>query len=443
MAPSDVEKHHSRAIEEAENLSLDDAVLKAQGHRPELDRSFSWVGILGVSYTVALSWAGFMCAVLSIGQYHFTYILSPRRIKDMAAFTVGIFNIMAWWTGTASAMLYIALSIFGTVKFWVPGFDPLQWQTYLLYALVTLTSMLPVFLVPHRYYDSLTTTCLGITIVACVVVIVVPLAMGVGHFDASNLVTFRGVSGWSPGTAWLLSISNSAYAFAAVGSVTHLAEEMPRPGKNLPLVINTAMGMGILTTLPVSIVIVGTLTDMAAVQQAYLPSLEAFYQATGSKAAGTVLQVLLTASIYASFPGLWVTNGRVAWAFSRDNGLPCSPYFSKVSSRFHFPVRATFLGAVFIIVYGVVYIASTQAFNAIVNTCTLLLNLTFTIPQVIILFGRRKHLPPRHFDLGRYGGSAVIGAFLVLSVLVWIERRGRFSGPQIDWERLGGLNKQE
>lgn len=33
-----------------ESLAPDDAVLQAQGHRPELARSFSWVGAIGLSF---------------------------------------------------------------------------------------------------------------------------------------------------------------------------------------------------------------------------------------------------------------------------------------------------------------------------------------------------------------------------------------------------------
>lgn len=31
-------------------LELDDAVLQAQGHKSELERSFSWVGAIGLAY---------------------------------------------------------------------------------------------------------------------------------------------------------------------------------------------------------------------------------------------------------------------------------------------------------------------------------------------------------------------------------------------------------
>lgn len=53
---------------------------------------------------------------------------------------VGIFAILAWWIGTASGTIYIAISTFGTIQFWYPDLVVTQWQVYLLYlALIGLT----------------------------------------------------------------------------------------------------------------------------------------------------------------------------------------------------------------------------------------------------------------------------------------------------------------
>lgn len=74
---------------------------------------------------------------------------------------------------------------------------------------------------------------------------------------------------------------------------------------------------------------------MDAVQNSFLPSLELFYQGTGSKAAATALQVYLTFLYYSMFPhrqmnscltksslacvpSQWITSSRMTWAFSRD-----------------------------------------------------------------------------------------------------------------------------
>jgi choline transport protein len=66
-------------------------------------------------------------------------------------------------------------------------------------------------------------------------------------------------------------------------------------------------------------------------------------------------------------------------------------------------VRTTFLSVSFCLLYGLVYIASSTAFNCIVNMSILFLNISFTVPQAILASGRRDKLPARSFDLGRWG----------------------------------------
>ncbi|MDI1485701.1 MAG: hypothetical protein OHK93_003890 [Ramalina farinacea] len=181
----------------------------------------------------------------------------------------------------------------------------------------------------------------------------------------------------------------------------------------------------------------------------------------------------------------------VASAFpSAGNGIPFSPFFSVVSPSRDFPVRATILSVGFCCVYGLLYLASTTAFNSIVTGAVLYLltasfpktqNITYAIPQGIIATrGRSVALPssspssPRSSDilrLGPYIGyacnilspllvivfgvcicfppqlpvtvgnmnyTAVILAGLWVMILgFWYARRGRFEGPRIDWKGLG------
>lgn len=58
------------------------------------------------------------------------------------------------------------------------------------------------------------------------------------------------------------------------------------------------MLIGILTTIPLSVVLAGCIHDMGAVVNSDLPSLEIFYQATRSKGVATFLQVWTTAVYY-------------------------------------------------------------------------------------------------------------------------------------------------
>lgn len=160
-----------------------------------------------------------------------------------------------------------------------------------------------------------------------------------------------------------------------------------------------------------------------------------------------------------------------------QNGMPFSKYFSKVDRKLEFPVRTTALAFVFVILYGLLYLASTTAFNSIVTSTVLFLNITYAVPQGILLVqGRKQHLPPRYLDLGivgyvcngfailwivvlgvivcmppslpvstgtmNYTSVIVVGLFTIIMALWFIDGRKKFEGPHIDWDLIKEANSQ-
>ena len=66
------------------------------------------------------------------------------------------------------------------------------------------------------------------------------------------------------------------------------------------------------------------------------PFIQIFYNATQSTAGTTVMiSILIVMYVSATF-GFLASASRQAWAFARDDGLPFSSLFKRVSSRFHF-----------------------------------------------------------------------------------------------------------
>lgn len=43
---------------------MDDAILQANGHKPELKRQFSWISALGLGFSITNSWAGYLVSVV-------------------------------------------------------------------------------------------------------------------------------------------------------------------------------------------------------------------------------------------------------------------------------------------------------------------------------------------------------------------------------------------
>lgn len=176
------------------------------------------------------------------------------------------------------------------------------------------------------------------------------------------------------------------------------------------------MLVGMITAVPWILVAATLIQDLEAVQNSFLPCLELFYQATGSKSAATFMQAYMTLLYYSCIPSQWITSSRIAWAFSRDNGLPFSSYWNHIHPRYDIPVRTTLLSAGFCLLYGLLYIASSRAFNTIINTAVIMLNLTYTVPQGILATCGRHRLPRRPFDLGVWGYT--VNVFSVLWLIV-------------------------
>jgi choline transport protein len=175
------------------------------------------------------------------------------------------------------------------------------------------------------------------------------------------------------------------------------------------------MVIGTVTSFLWTIAFMFSSNDLEEVSASYLPILAVFYQALDSKGGSAFLAVWLLFVYYGASISCFLTAGRLTWAFARDNGLPFSRFFAKVHPTLQVPVNASLLTMVFCAAYGAIYIGSTTAFNSFISLSILGLNITYAIPQGIVLFrGRDKVLPARQFDLG-----PILGPFSNAFSVLW------------------------
>lgn len=154
---------------------------------------------------------------------------------------------------------------------------------------------------------------------------------------------------------------------------------------------------------------------------------------------------------------------------SHQGGVPFSDYFAHVDQKRQYPARATFAAFVFVCLYGLLYLASSTAFNSIVTGAVLFLNLSYVIPQGILLFEGRSKLPVRWLNLGylgyfcnifsvlwivvlgvcvcmpptlpvtvasmNYTSVCMVGLFSIV-IGFWFTIGKNFKGPQIDWDAI-------
>ncbi|GLA15484.1 hypothetical protein AnigIFM62618_002025 [Aspergillus niger] len=500
----------------------DDANVRAHGHAQAMPRQFNWISALGLGFSITNSWVGYLSCFgqtvayggtqscifglvvafvvqlivtlglaelasafpSSGGQYHFCYILSPDCTKRYSAYVVGWLSMLGWWVATCSGTSLVALCLGGIANFYHSDYLATPWQTYLIYLGVSVITVTPVFAASKRI--SLVTQCslyltLGGYLVFFVVVLSKHQQVQPGSF---LLASTQGNSGWGRGLAWILAINNSMYACAGTDAAIHICEELPQPGRRVPQVMMMTLAIGAVTSISLFVALMFFVDDIDAVRDSPLPSLELVYQITGNRSITLGLFIILALIYTTSLPAEWVTAGRIAWAFARDvsylssilywiqmtvfqNGLPFPEYFSQINKTFDFPVHTTLAAFLFTSLYGLLYLASTTAFNSIITSAVLFLNISYTVPQGILLVSGRSSMPKRYLNLGWAGyfcnGFAVVwiviqgvltclppdpevtlgsmnyvcvilvGVFLVINLLWVAVGRKTFSGPDINW----------
>lgn len=192
--------------------------------------------------------------------------------------------------------------------------------------------------------------------------------------------------------------------------------EMPHPRKNVPRAMGLTMLIGLFTVITWTIAFMFSVSDLDEVMNSPTPYLTVYFQAIHNDGVALFFTVWLWLAYLSATISCYATSGRLVWAFSRDNGLPFSNFFRKVHPTLEMPVNATVLTCVFAILYGLIYIGSTTAFNSFISVSILGLNVTYTVPQAILAIrGRDKVLPPRPFALGKW-----LGLFCNVFSSIWI-----------------------
>ncbi len=161
-----------------------------------------------------------------------------------------------------------------------------------------------------------------------------------------------------------MGLINSNYAFACLDCATHLAEEVHRPEKMIPIAIMGTVAIGFVTSWFYSIAMFFSMQDLNGLfkDTTGVPILTLFYQALGAKAGAIVLESLIMATGVTCLIASHTWQSRLCWSFARDKGVPFSRYLSHVSPRLDVPLRAHFVSCVIVAVLGCLYLGSTVAF---------------------------------------------------------------------------------
>jgi choline transport protein len=121
------------------------------------------------------------------------------------------------------------------------------WHVYIAYILTTiLVTSTCVF--ANRLIPLLQDAGMTLVIGGGFVTIIVLAAMPDRHASSSFVwKDFVNITGWGNGVAFLTGVLNGAFTIGTVDAITHLAEELPEPERDLPKGVFAQVGLGFLS----------------------------------------------------------------------------------------------------------------------------------------------------------------------------------------------------
>ncbi|PWY64570.1 GABA permease [Aspergillus eucalypticola CBS 122712] len=354
------------------------------------------------------------------GQYHFIAKFAPNKWQNILSWSLGWIGTFGWVSFTASAPYLAAGMIQGLVVLTCETYQPQRWHLSMIYwALVGLSTALNIW--GSRLFSLVETASLIIHLVGFLVVLIVMwVCVPIKHDASFVFTTFLNSTGWpSNGLSWCLGMLSSCYVLAGYDGAIHLCEEMANPETAVPycmlgsLAINDILGFVFLLT------ILFCMGDMESALQTPTdyPIIEIFRSVTRSLAGSCALTAVLIIAAWLGTIALLASTARMVLSLARDRALPFSTYLSQLDSRTDLPKRAIITTSCLLILFGLINIASTTAFNAILSLAVLGLHISYLVPIVFFLW-RRLSAPHSvsygPWRLGRAGIAINVVAIMYL-----------------------------
>ncbi|KAH7305999.1 amino acid permease [Stachybotrys elegans] len=366
-------------------------------------------------WTIAASVAELASAIpSSAGVYHWASVTPGLRRGRPIGFFAGWWNYLAWMTGLASMVSILANTLVQMYALNHPGFEIQSWHVFVTYALATWLSCAVVCLA-NRIVPSLNQlgllAIIGGFLVTVIVVTVMPGRDGRPPHATSSFVwsEWNAAIGYPDGFVFVAGMLNGAYSVGAVDVVTHLAEEIPYPSRNIPIAMLLQYGIGFITGFAYLVSIMYAIHDFDALFESSYPIAEIYRQATGSAAGATGLLALVMFCMILAVIGLNVTTGRTLWALARDGAAPFPSILGRVDSSLQMPFWSTVISAALVTVLGLIYLGNTTAFTALVGSFILTSTSSYIAAILPNLLTGRKNISYGPFHMKGWLGFVVNG----------------------------------
>ncbi|GAA5855727.1 hypothetical protein JCM8547_001660 [Rhodosporidiobolus lusitaniae] len=386
---------------------------------------YGLIGLTLVNLCIAGTLAEMASAVPTAGgQYVWSALFSPKSTRRAVSFATGFVSLFAWCLTTASVCTTVAQYIFAIVLLWHPAFNVERWMVFLLYIAVLL-----LFL-SWNVFLTVRTPWLGNIFIwassAIFIAIIASCLTLAPSYQPSSAVwsTYTNEIGWTSSFVVVATgLTNPGYVFLGIDATVHLAEDSTRPARDVPIALFSSVASAFVTAFSTGVVLAYCVQDYTEAASSLVPFLSILHQATQSRAGATALFACATISFSIAGNACIHTVSRLLWSLANDRALPLHSRLRSIHPTLQVPVWSILASAIPVIICGVLYVASTTAYNSIVSCAIILSYISFAIPTVVLMLDRRRSLDPtRRCRLGVLGwvANSVVVLWTVFTTVMWL-----------------------
>ncbi|PCH02147.1 Amino acid/polyamine transporter I [Penicillium occitanis (nom. inval.)] len=489
----------------------DDAQLAAMGHKAELQRNYSMLSMLGLAFAILNSWTALsaslslslpsggstsvvwglitagicnLCIAASLaeflsmyptagGQYHWVAVISWPNWVPVLSWITGWINVAGWIALVATAGLLASQLILGVISLMNPDYVSERWHQFLIYIGYNIAAFI-INAFMNSTLPLVTRAAFIWSIAGFAIVSIAVLACSSPNYNSGDFVfrEFLNETGWPDGIAWLLGLLQGGLGVTGYDAVAHMIEEIPNAAIEGPKIMIYCVCIGTFTGVVFLVVLLfvpGNIDDI--ISSSAGPLLQILDNATKNHAGAIcLLMVPLVCLLFAAIT-IMTTSSRMVYAFARDGGLPASRFFARVHKKLNVPLNALYLTTALVIIFGLIFLGSSSAFNAIISASVVALDISYGMPIMINVMRGRKMIkdspwkmpeplawtcniisliyiilttvlflfPPELPVTPESMNYCVVafGIVLIISLFQWfIDGRKNFTGPRVSFDEL-------
>lgn len=342
--------------------------------------------------------------------------LAPGGFGPALSFFMGWVNVLAYASPMASAG-FSSTQVLTALVTQIYGYEWSNWQLCFIYwgfALVCVPVSLRPAWMPMWSIASL--VCLLTTLV-------ITICLWAAHIQPQTstfvFTAFINNTGWkNNGFVILLSLVQTTYAMSGLEAATHMSFETRNPRRVVPLVLVSSVAISTILCFGFAILLLYALGPLDDLVNSSLGAiyLQLYVNAIGEEGGLAIASIIMILLNLFCGTQLLTAGSRVFWALARMEYVPFSRVFNRLDPHSGAPKNATLFVTMFSLLFGLLYIASEVAWNAIASCVVGAFQISYVSPLIVLLLRGRSFLPPRYFNLDR---APYLGYTIDVLAILW------------------------